>query len=95
MRQTSDYLFMGSLILLIFTLFSKGFGNRGTIYYGDTVNGSAAANELQMQHKHDQGEVFKNQDKVFVGNILKSILKSVFFWISICGIFTSSIITIV
>lgn len=67
-----------SLILLIFTLFSKGFGNRGTIYYGDTVNGSSAANELQMQHRHDQGEVFKNQDKVFDGNILKSILKSVF-----------------
>jgi hypothetical protein len=95
MRQISDYLFMGSLILLIFTLFSKGFGNRGTIYYGETENGALAASKLQMQHKHDQREVFKQQDKVFSSGILKSILKSIFFWISISGILISIIITII
>jgi hypothetical protein len=94
MRQISDYLFMGSLILLIFTLFSKGFGNRGTIYYGET-DGALAASKLQMHHKHDQREVFKHQDKVFSSGMLKSILKSVFFWISISGILISIIITII
>ncbi|TXK74143.1 hypothetical protein [Paenibacillus sp. N3.4] len=75
MQQISDYLFMGSLFLLIITLLFKGVGSRGASNPSGNI-------DLQMQQNHRND--LKKQD-----TIIKSILKSYFVWISTVGILIS------
>jgi hypothetical protein len=79
MQQISDYLFMGSLILLIVTLLLKGLGSTGASNNSGNI-------DLQMlqDHKIDM----EKQD-----NIISKIFKSVFVWISIAGIIISIILS--
>jgi hypothetical protein len=79
MQQISDYLFMGSLILLIVTLLLKGLGSTGASNYSGNI-------DLQMLQDHNKD--MKKQD-----NIISKIFKSVFVWISIAGIIISIILS--
>lgn len=79
MQQVSDYLFMGSLILLIVTLLFKGLGSTGA--------SNALGNiDLQMQQNH------KN-DLIKQDMIISRIFKSYFVWISIAGIIISIVLS--
>jgi hypothetical protein len=79
MRQISDYLFMGSLILLIVTLLLKGLGSAGA-----SNNSGNIDLQLLQDHKNDM----EKQD-----NIINQIFKSVFVWISIVGIIISIVLS--
>jgi hypothetical protein len=84
--QISNYIFLGSLALLVLTLLVKGLGRRGIQGYRADPNSGATTN-LQLQHDHR--EVIQQQD-----SLLKSIFKSYFIWISIFGIITAVVITL-
>jgi hypothetical protein len=86
LRQISDYLFMGSLILLIITLLLYGAGRRGMTYSVHTDMPSGATTDLQMEHNHK--EVINRQD-----SMLRRILKSYLFWIAIIGIVVSIVLS--
>jgi hypothetical protein len=79
MQQISDYLFMGSLILLIVTLLLKGLGSTGASNNSGNI-------DLQMLQNHKKD--MEKQD-----NIISQIFKSVFVWISIAGIIISIILS--
>ncbi|QGQ96413.1 hypothetical protein EHS13_16745 [Paenibacillus psychroresistens] len=84
--QLSNYLFLGSVALLILTLIIKGIGRRGmTGYNADPYSGSTT--DLQLEHNHR--EVIQGQD-----TLMKNIFKSYFIWISLIGIVTSIVITL-
>ncbi|RED66322.1 hypothetical protein DFP95_101821 [Cohnella lupini] len=86
LTQISNYLFLGSLALLIITLFVKGIGRRGmTGYSADPYSGSTT----DLQFENDHRKVIQGQDK-----LIKNIFKSYFIWISIIGIATSIVITL-
>ncbi|OCT11336.1 hypothetical protein A8709_06595 [Paenibacillus pectinilyticus] len=79
MQQISDYLFMGSLIVLVVTLLFKGLGSMGA--------SNATGNlDLQMQQNH-------KSDLVKQDSIISKIYKSYFVWISITGIVISIVIS--
>ncbi|MBD0384757.1 hypothetical protein [Paenibacillus sedimenti] len=78
-QQISDYLFMGSLILLILTLLLKGIGSTGASNAFGNI-------DLQMQQNH-------NNDLEKQDTIISKIFKSVFVWISITGIIISIILS--
>lgn len=76
MRQTSDYfdyLFLGSLIVLVFTLYAKGFNKRGATSIGKPA--------------------VDNVDWVDIN--MKLVVKSAFFWLSLCGVVFSMIMSII
>ncbi len=79
MQQLSDYLFMGSIILLILTLLFKGVGSKGS---------SNATGNIDLAIHENHGNDLKSQDSIF-----KSIFKSVFVWISILGILLSILLS--
>ncbi|RED55067.1 hypothetical protein [Cohnella lupini] len=83
LAQISDYLFLGSLGLLIVTLFVKGRGMLGYM-----VDESGATTDLQLK-EHNHLEVTKNQD-----TFVRTIFKSYFVWISIIGMITAILITL-
>ncbi|MZQ85631.1 hypothetical protein GQF01_26265 [Paenibacillus sp. 5J-6] len=79
MQQISDYLFMGSLILLIVTLLLKGVGSTGS--------SNALGNiDLQMQQNHKND--LDKQDSIF-----SRIFKSYLIWTSIAGVVLSIVIS--
>jgi hypothetical protein len=87
LRQISDYLFMGSLILLVIAFILYGPGKRGTTAVqmnNDGFNG--AITDLQMAQNHK--EITTRQDSM-LGRILKSYL----FWIGIIGIIVSIVLS--
>jgi hypothetical protein len=87
LRQISDYLFMGSLILLIITCLVYGLGRpRGMTNFVNTDMPSGATTDLQMEHNHN--EVMGRQDSVLV-----RILKSYIIWIAIIGIIVSIVLS--
>lgn len=79
MQQISDYLFMGSLILLIVTFLFRGLGSTG-------ASNSLGNIDLQMQQNHRND--LEKQD-----SIITRIFKSYFIWISIAGIVTSIVLS--
>jgi hypothetical protein len=79
MQQNSDYLFMGSLILLVVTLLLKGLGSSGA---------SNAYGNIDIQMQQDHKKDLEKQD-----NIICRIFKSVFVWIPIAGIIISIILS--
>ncbi|CAN7717461.1 hypothetical protein LJR153_005961 [Paenibacillus sp. LjRoot153] len=79
MQQISDYLFMGSLILLVVTLLFKGLGSTGASNASGNI-------DLQMQQNH-------RSDLVKQDSIISRIYKSYFVWISIAGIVISIVIS--
>lgn len=85
MRNISDYLFMGSLILLIITFLVKGVVSRGDMYHGNP-DGANVATDLQM--KHDHKKVIERQD-----GLIFRVIKSYIFWISILGMISSIILS--
>ncbi|OPH56574.1 hypothetical protein BC351_26880 [Paenibacillus ferrarius] len=86
LREVSNYLFMGSLVLLLITCVAKGMLSQGfTKVTGlDGIHG--AVTDLNMEHSPKK--LFKLQDSS-VGRIVKSY----FFWISILGILASVVIS--
>ncbi|MBD0379858.1 hypothetical protein [Paenibacillus sedimenti] len=83
LSQVSDYLFMGSLVLLIITFFLHGAGIRG---FTDTGAGSGAATDLNMEHEHQK--LMQRQD-----SLLSRMIRSYFFWIAIAGILVSVVLS--
>gem|GEM_PF-3580101 len=79
LRQISDYLFMGSLTLLIITCFLQGVGLRGFTNMSNTDTMPGAATDLNMEHNHQ--DLMESQD-----TFLRRILRSYLFWLSIIGI---------
>jgi hypothetical protein len=87
LRQISDYLFMGSLILLIITCLVYGLGRpRGMTNFVDSNMPSGATTDLQMEHNHK--ELMDRQDSIWV-----RILKSYLIWIAIIGIIVSIVLS--
>lgn len=84
--QISNYLFMGSLLLLIITCIAKGALSQGFTSVTGLGGTSGSATDLNMEH--NQKKHFQFQDSL-VGRIVKSY----FFWISISGIIISVIIS--
>jgi hypothetical protein len=83
MRQLSDYLFMGSLILLIVTFVFKGFLSNG--FSG--VSRSVEQINIDL-HMEEHNKNIARQD-----SFIPKILKSIPFWISIAGILASILIS--
>jgi hypothetical protein len=79
MQQISDYLFMGSIILLVVTLLFKGVGSKGS---------SNAMGNIDLAMHENHGNDLKSQD-----SIIRSIFKSVFVWISILGLLISILLS--
>ncbi|KQX51603.1 MULTISPECIES: hypothetical protein [unclassified Paenibacillus] len=84
--QISNYLFMGSLLLLIVTFIAKGASSQGFTSLTGLGGTSGSATDLTMEH--NQKKHFQFQDSL-VGRIVKSYL----FWISITGILISIVIS--
>lgn len=85
--QISNYLFMGSLLLLIITFIAKGTLSQGFTGLITRLDGSSgSATDLIMEDKRKS--VFQFQDSI-VGRIVKSYL----FWISVSGIIISIVIS--
>ncbi|WP_261302503.1 hypothetical protein [Paenibacillus andongensis] len=84
--QISNYLFMGSLLLLIVTCIAKGALSQGFTSVTGLGGISGSATDLNMEH--DQKKQFHFQD-----SLLGRIVKSYFFWISVLGIIISVIIS--
>lgn len=84
--QISNYLFMGSLLLLNFTCIANGAMSQGFTGVKDPGSASGAVTDLNMEHDHKQ--LFQFQDSL-VGRILKSY----FFWISVSGSIISVVIS--
>lgn len=86
LRQISDYLFMGSLILLVLTFVIYGFGIRGMVNSNSSRIPSGSITDIQLEHDHNKTVDFQNR-------VLVRILKSYLFWISVAGILTSIVIS--
>ncbi|MFD0697906.1 hypothetical protein ACFQZT_27915 [Paenibacillus sp. GCM10027628] len=85
LRQISDYLFMGSLILLVISFFLNGAGLQGfTGTSGDPMSGTVT--DLNMEH--NQKKLMQRQD-----SLLGRIIRSYFFWIAILGILVSVVLS--
>lgn len=82
LQQTSDYLFMGSLIFLVITvlLFSSGSN------YFNTWNATGAATDLQMNHDH------KKMVNAQHSRLVK-LLKSYLLWIPVAGMIASVVLS--
>ena len=83
LAQISDYLFLGSLGLLVVTLFVKGRGMLGYM-----VDESGATTDLQLK-AHNHLEVIETQHA-----FMRTIFKSYFVWISIIGMITAILISL-
>ncbi|NEW07217.1 hypothetical protein GK047_14505 [Paenibacillus sp. SYP-B3998] len=86
LRLISDYLFMGSLLLLLITFVAKGALSQGFTGVTSLDGTSGAATDLNMEH--NRKKIFQLQDSL-IGRIIKSYL----FWISIVGLLVSIVIT--
>ncbi|MBP1965704.1 hypothetical protein [Paenibacillus aceris] len=86
LQQISDYVFMGSLGLLVVSLmlFSPGSGGRSN--YINTWNTTGALTDLQRNHDHTKMAVSQH-------NWLVGLLKSYLFWIPISGMILSVILS--
>ncbi|MEC0232555.1 hypothetical protein [Paenibacillus alba] len=86
LQQISDYVFMGSLGLLVLSLmlFSPGSGGRSN--YINTWNATGAVTDLQRNHDHTK--MAAAQHKGLVG-----LLKSYLFWIPVAGMIASVILS--
>lgn len=88
MTQFSDYLFIGSMILLVGTLIFKGLGVQEVSRYDVNNNSipSGSITDLQLMQSHS--EIIKKQNS-FLDNIIRSYLV----WTAIVGIIIAIIIT--
>ncbi|NOU77252.1 hypothetical protein GC098_38820 [Paenibacillus sp. LMG 31458] len=84
--QISNYLFMGSLLLLIVTCIAKGALSQGFTSVTGLGGNSGSVTDLNMEH--DQKKQFQFQD-----SLIGRIVKSYFFWISVSGIIISIVIS--
>ncbi|MBA2937242.1 hypothetical protein HZF08_02910 [Paenibacillus sp. CGMCC 1.16610] len=82
LKQISDYLFMGSLLILLISIFVVT-GSRGMT---NSSNATGATTDLQMDHDHKK--IMEKQD-----TMLSKLLKSYLFWIPIVGIIVSIILS--
>ena len=82
LRQSSDYLFMGSLLILLISIF-VATGSRGMT---NSSNATGDTTDLQMDHDHKK--IMEKQD-----TMLSKLLKSYLFWIPIVGIIVSIILS--
>ncbi len=84
--QISNYLFTGSLLLLIVTCIAKGALSQG--FTSVTGLGGASGSVTDLNMEHNQKKHFQFQDSLF-----GRIVKSYFFWISVFGIIISMVIS--
>lgn len=82
----SNYLFIGSLILLVITVIYKGAISRGVMTRGD-LEADGSVTDLHINHDHKKS--LRVQDLA-----LLRIVNSYLFWISIAGILLSIVISL-
>ncbi|NOU98548.1 hypothetical protein [Paenibacillus planticolens] len=86
LQQISDYVFMGSLGLLVISLIVFPFGSEGRSNYINTWNSTGALTDLQRNHDH--AKMVTAQHNWIVG-----LLKSYMFWIPVVGMISSVILS--
>ncbi|MDR6550779.1 hypothetical protein [Paenibacillus qinlingensis] len=82
LEQISDYLFMGSLIFLVITVFLFSSGSN----FFNTWNTTGAATDLQMNHDHTK--MVNAQHSRLV-----KLFKSYLFWIPVTGMIASVVLS--
>lgn len=81
----SNNLFLLSLLLLLLSFFVNGVGRRGMTQH-PVQNPTGSITDLQLEHDHSK--VIETQNSLF-GKLVRSYL----FWISLCGILVSVILS--